>query len=366
MLKPRPRRPFDLSSAPPTPPSDLREMPALQTPINMAPEGASTPARNRSIMNLTSSTLYGIYQPTGYATDGDGQATPWGTGAETPIDSRPGSFDFSRSTIPDMVTQDGPNGLRRRRKSTVTRARPRKSFKGYYLPILGRDLALLSLGTLYGMLITRLHDHGEIVPVKVEAVDRSHWLYLAFWAVVAVLVGEAMPWVDTFWAPLEEDEAEDAQGSSPQRRNRSMMDSWNDVVRPIGVFVGIAFAVRKLPWQSTLQLSLTLAMTNPAIWYLVDRSPPGLIFSTFVALTGTAILLAVNPGMIPSPSSVNALQNHLGRGTLNNTANGNGSEDMVLGILSHESIGVGVWIASVLFVSAVCFGNVGRRLAPRA
>lgn len=33
------------------------------------------------------------------------------------------------------------------------------------------------------------------------------------------------------------------------------------------------------------------------------------------------------------------------------------------GLISNESIGIGTWIASVLFCSSVCFGNIGRRLA---
>jgi hypothetical protein len=37
-------------------------------------------------------------------------------------------------------------------------------------------------------------------------------------------------------------------------------------------------------------------------------------------------------------------------------------QDLVLGTFSMESVGVATWIASVLFVSAVAFGNVGRRL----
>ena len=32
-------------------------------------------------------------------------------------------------------------------------------------------------------------------------------------------------------------------------------------------------------------------------------------------------------------------------------------------LVSVESFGVGTWIASVLFCSCVCFGNLGRRLA---
>ena len=140
-----------------------------------------------------------------------------------------------------------------------------------------------------------------------------------------------------------------------------------DVVRSIGAFVGIAFAIRKLPWQSTLQLSLTLALANPAVWYLIDRSPAGFLLSAVVALSGTAVLLGINPALIPSPSSTALPQAHMTMQTadVNGTTSGVGSEELVLGVFSQESIGVVIWFVSVLVVSSVCFGNLGRRLAPR-
>lgn len=146
------------------------------------------------------------------------------------------------------------------------------------------------------------------------------------------------------------------------------MGSWNDVVRSIGAFVGIAYAIRKLPWQSTLQLSLTLALANPAIWYLIDRSAPGFILSAIVAISSTGVLLGVNPALVPSPSPKQVLQSHVGRpGSVAQNATGivPAAEDLVLGLFSHESVGVATWIASVLFVSSVCFGNIGRRLVPK-
>jgi hypothetical protein len=46
----------------------------------------------------------------------------------------------------------------------------------------------------------------------------------------------------------------------------------------------------------------------------------------------------------------------------NATANAVKGQDLVLGAFTLESVGVATWIASVLFVSAVAFGNIGRRL----
>lgn len=111
---------------------------------------------------------------------------------------------------------------------------------------------------------------------------------------------------------------------------------------------------RRLPWQSTLQVSLTLALVNPVLWYLVDRSKAGFLISTVVGLTGTAVLSAVSPDIVPSPAIVTPLG-----GSVPNSISGMAPQ----GLVSPESIAVWTWIASVLFCSCVCFGNIGRRLA---
>ncbi|TKA26360.1 hypothetical protein B0A50_05139 [Salinomyces thailandicus] len=373
MLKPRPRgRMFDLSAdstpnSPPTPPSEVSASSASLEPPRGSTDGGSTPSRTRSILNLTSSTLFGIYQPTGYATDREEPSTPWGTGAQTPRD---GSFDFTRPQIPDVTLHNGPNGLKKhRRRSTITQAQmrhqmPRRGFKGYVLPLVGRTVALFSVGVLYGLLITHLHDRQEIAPVKVDNLDRQSWLYLAFWGVAGVALGETLPYLDQLWVS---DDDHDVDEADAERRGSRRQGDWLDVVRSIGAFVGIAFAIRRLPWQSTLQLSLTLALANPAVWYLIDRSPSGFLLSTFVALCGTAALLGINPALVPSPSSLHITEGHRSEriNGSNVTAGAIAQDQLVLGLFSQESVGVATWIASVLFVSSVCFGNIGRRLAPQ-
>lgn len=367
MLKPRPRgRPFELASeppsAPPTPPSDTG-MANSQTL-----DGGSTPARTRSILNLTSSTLFGIYQPTGYVPGRDEPNTPWGTGAQTPVDSPGspnGSFDFTKSPrIPGTVIVQGPNGHFKRRRSTITPAqlRPRhrrKGFKGYVVPVILRLSAMFGMGLGYSVLISHLHDHQQIAPVKVTGLDRHGWPYLTFWGVMAVALGEGMPSLDRLWAPEDDDDS--GEEEKPPRSGHGSGD-WLDVVRAIGAFVGIAFAIRKTEWHSTMQLSLTLALVNPALWYLLDRSAPGFLMSLLVSICGTALMLGTNPDLVPPPAQLQP-----GRAstlTGNGTSSGNVGGSLVLGVFSEESIGVATWIASVLFVSTVCFGNIGRRLQP--
>ena len=110
---------------------------------------------------------------------------------------------------------------------------------------------------------------------------------------------------------------------------------------------------RRLPWQSTAQVSATLALVNPVIWYLIDRTKTGFFLSTIVGLGGMCVILGLEPEVVAAPpdsSSTATSRNNTGGYALMNG-------------LTQEGIAVRVWVASVLFCACVCFGNVGRQLA---
>ena len=160
---------------------------------------------------------------------------------------------------------------------------------------------------------------------------------------------------------LQQDEPED--GDSP------ISEQINDVVRSVCAFVGIAFAIvspslstytrptntaqRRLPWQSTLQLTLTLALVNPALWYILDRSKPGLSFSLAVTSLLTSLVFLSNSAVLSTPQlpATNATQ------PLDT------SQQFILGVVRYDTLAVVTWVGSVLFCSCVCFGSIGRRLA---
>jgi hypothetical protein len=243
---------------------------------------------------------------------------------------------------------------------------------------------------LYGLLVRHLHDDRQLAPFQVEGIikPRNEWRYLVFWGISGVALGSLLPWVDGLWEENFENggkfDAERRERSSSPDAEEDELDTsglfgadWTPVIRSVGAFVGIAFAIvrsclfyksswymltslsqRKLPWASSLQASLTLFLVNPVLWYIIDRSKPGFLLSSGVGAIGTALLLASNPDMMPSPKASYRS---------NSTAQPNNimGDDMGgLGkYVSRESIEGGIWILSVLFCSCVCFGNVGRRLA---
>lgn len=122
---------------------------------------------------------------------------------------------------------------------------------------------------------------------------------------------------------------------------------------------------RRLPWQSTLQLTLTLALVNPALWYILDRSKPGLSCSLLVTSLLTSCIFLSNPAALPSPHNPSSpLTTTAGNATHSQDAGlESGRADSFAGIISYGDLAVVTWVGSVLFCSCVCFGSIGRRLA---
>ena len=219
IYRPVPRRPFNHSAIPQQPPSPL----LAPAPIE------DTPSRTHSILNLTSSTLLGIYSPTGdYSSDREELSTPWGTGAESP----------QNSPIPYQ------------RKKVV---RPAVSGPIVAISLVLRGVTLFFLGMLYGLLVKHLHNDRKFAPFPVEGIIKptSEWRYLIFWGVAGVALGSLLPWVDTLW---EEDENIEANETIKERRAKTKdpadLDAsgifgadWTPVIRSVGAFVGIAFAI---------------------------------------------------------------------------------------------------------------------------
>lgn len=129
---------------------------------------------------------------------------------------------------------------------------------------------------------------------------------------------------------------------------------------------------RKLPWQSTTQISLTLALVNPFLWYIVDRTRAGFALASAVGVAGTLVLIQLNPNYIQAPTHMTFHSAHPSTSpypsssseTVSSSSSETGPQGTVLNV-SYETLAVSAWLASVLFCSCVCFGNIGRKLAVR-
>lgn len=219
IYRPIPRRPFNQNTVPHQPPSPLL------SPAHID----DTPSRTHSILNLTSSTLLGIYSPTGgYSSDYEEPSTPWGTGAETPLSL--------------------PKRYRQKAKVYSNISEP-----AIAVGLVLRGITLFSLGMLYGLLVKHLHNDRKVAAFQVEGIIKpaSGWRYLVFWGVAGVALGSLLPWVDTLWEEsFEADETIKGRSSPKIAGSEPELDApgifgadWTPVIRSVGAFVGIAFAI---------------------------------------------------------------------------------------------------------------------------
>lgn len=361
--RPIPRRPFDLGLASLTLPNDDQDSPpSSPRPSSLEDEQAGqnyddpnafnppidSSSRAESYRFLTSSTLSGIYSPniSGYD-EGDASAVG------TPM---PGKFDASVYKL----VKDRSSMLSRRRSSTVSG----KSGQGFQpattTALVLRTGLLFLLGIGYGALLLRLSTEQKWASFPVEGIIKPghDGRYLAAWGLCGVVLGSLLPWFDGKWEETFERGQDHQHEDDIEDDEDGPGTDWALVVRGIGAFAGIVFAIRKVPWASTMQVSLTLAMANPLLWYLIDRSKTGFLLSAAVGLAGTIVSLGLNPEIMPTPIGYSSSYQD------RNATGYNGNEVLMLGgLATKKTIETGIWVISVLFCSCVCFGNIGRRLA---
>ncbi|KAJ4391410.1 hypothetical protein N0V93_005027 [Gnomoniopsis smithogilvyi] len=349
--RPIPRRPFDLGLASLTLPNDDQDSPPSsprpssledeQTGQNYDDPNAFNPpidssSRAESYRFLTSSTLSGIYSPniSGYD-EGDASAVG------TPM---PGKFDASVYKL----VKDRSSMLSRRRSSTVSG----KSGQGFQpattTALVLRTGLLFLLGMGYGALLLRLSTEQKWASFPVEGIIKPghDGRYLAAWGLCGVVLGSLLPWFDGKWEETFERGQDHQHEDDIEDDEDGPGTDWALVVRGIGAFAGIVFAIRKVPWASTMQVSLTLAMANPLLWYLIDRSKTGFLLSAAVGLAGTIVSLGLNPEIMPTPIGYSSSYQD------RNATGYNGNEVLMLGgLATKKTIETGIWVISVLFCS---------------
>jgi hypothetical protein len=203
---------------------------------------------------MTSSTLYGIYDEIGGSTTGERSVadTPWGTGAETPA---------RRLSEDEMATYPAESGLgspdaglkmkeqarrgtisRQRRRPTIAQ-KPQRHGVWRATVIAGKLASLFLFGVVYGVIVSHLHDTRELAAVQVGGVDSESWTYYASWGIAGIALGSLLPYVDLVSGVDERKPASVEVVEEEKGREGAVSGQWNEVVRSVGAFMGIAFAI---------------------------------------------------------------------------------------------------------------------------
>lgn len=256
LVRPIPRRPFNFTTTPlpddtaeteedyRNPNADLSASRFLNTGFPSVSDAASSISRPPSFMNLTSSTLFGIYSPTTSRAFGDKEEddTPWGTGAQTPI-KRPSVDEVTYKLMKERSHLNRRRSSFRSMDTTLPHSQPSSSVSSTIL----RVTLLFGLGVGYGMLLSRFQDSTQwpSLPEGIAIQTGYKLHYLAFWGVTGVALGTLLPWFDHVWEDTFKGEEEDTELEKEGAVSHDESDStdWALVMRAIGAFVGIIFAI---------------------------------------------------------------------------------------------------------------------------
>ncbi|VVT43858.1 uncharacterized protein SAPINGB_P000181 [Magnusiomyces paraingens] len=235
--------------------------------------------------------------------------------------------------------------------------------------------ALFAIGVAYGQLAKNLHDNQQVStriftldPTSTSPTLRSLVLFSAIWGLQAVVLGVLLPTVDKKFpqgsikpatlstlinAATSAAAASSASPSAPPLRPTSVDSAaaaataeeekeqqqekggtdWVSVIRGSAAFLGVAYGVRKLPWESSSQVAFLWSCLNPILWFLFDGTRNGFIVSASTAIIETIGFSFFFSSHLPP-------------------------FDLAGGVY----LSVVTWVASVLFCCSICFGNLGRRI----
>ncbi|KAJ3101204.1 Insulin-induced protein 2 protein [Phlyctochytrium bullatum] len=186
----------------------------------------------------------------------------------------------------------------------------------FYYP--ARAVVLFALGFLFSIIIDHLQKEHNITrypPHHSQVFSTASWVPLCC-GFSGCLVGTVYPLSDVLLL------------KKPQKVRRE----WASVIRCCGGFIGVNYAASKLPWTSSVQVSITLALLAIGLWFLFDRTWHGFVISAVVAVIGTwVVYMLVKHG--------------------------------AYSITKPDFYGVRSWFPCILYSSSICFGSIGRQLA---
>ncbi len=283
IVRPIPRRGYDRigsstgSSTPSTPAGAPNsngdpESSGMDSAASTRPTAEPTPSRQRSLLNLTSSALFGIYSPT-TDNDRDGPLSPPASIPNTPRWTSEENGRLDSTTAISASKRPRIQRVPSNYNSHAHHHHHPHSKLGHTLVSLGIRTTLLFLfGVTYGVIITHLHDEQKLAPVEVVGFHSFDWAHSLCWGVAGVALGSLLPWIDLLWENKNRDrtgavgvggremgmgvggggakgekEERDAEDDGDEEGiagpARTFDADWNSVVRSIGAFVGIAFAI---------------------------------------------------------------------------------------------------------------------------
>ncbi|TPX32422.1 hypothetical protein SmJEL517_g04463 [Synchytrium microbalum] len=180
------------------------------------------------------------------------------------------------------------------------------------------QFCLFSLGFAFSVVVDHLQKEHDVTRYPADStllLSTASWIPFTC-GIAACGVGTLYPWMDVWCTG----------------KPHVVKQEWSSVLRCCGGFIGVNYAASKLPWTSSAQVSITLALLALGLWFIFDRTLHGFFFSLVISVVGTIIV-----------------QLFVAHGVYSYTR--------------ADFFGVRSWFPCVLYASCICFGSIGRQLS---
>lgn len=244
--------------------------------------------------------------------------------------------------------------------------------------VISRYSIIFFTGIVYGIFAKNLHDNKQLSS-HVFDVEMPLALFIVIWGLHGIVLSTLLPTYDNFHPKgsikpaafsttkiyknhtltlasifgkmLQDDEdfmfglssrpssidstiaATISEEEKLQKQDKGGSD-WASIIRAGSAFVGLAYGVQKISWDSSSQVAFLWACLNPILWYILDGTFNGLLVSSISAIVETVGFAIFVPSHFPPAAFESSI--------------------VYFSILT--------WICSVFFCCSICFGNLGRRL----
>lgn len=292
-----------------------KHSPSIPSPPSSTSIKPQNDLSSKSYANLTKSALAGVFGSQSSLSELTGDISA-ASGAEVyDLTSKPST------TIQRPKSKNDKSDIVNHHPSLPSLSSDRSVVRLSIAALAPRIIALFAIGVVYGEFTRNLRDNHSVHSDTLNVVISQNAAYFsAAWGAQGILLGFLLPFVD--WI-IPSSGVDFGKGGT----------DWSSIIRAIAAFLGIAYGVRKLPWESSMQAAALWGLVNPFLWYILDATRNGFILSSLVAIVGSTVFALLFPSHLP-----------------------------IAKFDSPEYISVIVWIASAYFISSICFGNIGRRM----
>ncbi|KAH3676033.1 hypothetical protein WICMUC_002329 [Wickerhamomyces mucosus] len=236
------------------------------------------------------------------------------------IESIPNSQVFTKLKVKSSESlTDNQNHLPKTHLTTF------KIFKNFV--ILGNT------GILFNKLSEQIHDnhilHKNLLNIPLtltgQILKYLNVPDLVIFALQGIVFGSILPLLDYLIF----------QNYENVKRKKSFNDVYSpgSIIRSLIAFLGVAFAVRKIEWNSSIQASFAWTLLNPCLWLLLDSTISGFLTSLIGAIVASAILVLFGQDSLPLDW-----------------------------FHDYEMLAILLWLSNFFFFGLIIFGKIGRYL----